>query len=167
MKTEEIKQLIERYLAAETSRHEEQLLQNYFSQADPSSLHPDLRPYAVWFSHITAAQQEDCPAELLQPKPKTIIRSLYLKIAAVAASIALIAYVAFSLSRPTEALFYHSIDGQTLNDQTIAIQTAEQHLEQLSRTLQKLNTPQQVLHKLPSAYKTAESALLPLNSKEI
>lgn len=57
MNTNDIKQLLEKYFAAETSVAEEQLLRQYFNYQNTENIDAPLRKYAALFQYFSTAQQ--------------------------------------------------------------------------------------------------------------
>lgn len=57
MNTNNIKQLLEKYFAAETSLEEEQLLRQYFAHENIKNIDASLQKYAALFQYFNRAQQ--------------------------------------------------------------------------------------------------------------
>lgn len=123
MELNEIKHLLDKYEAGETSLQEESVLRKYFTQ---EVIHPELEPYQMLFTFFDESQKERSEVTFKAPK-----RSFKLQWSVAAASVVLFVSM-FTLFNPGKT----SIDALSEEDRVVYEETLEA-LELLSVNFNK------------------------------
>ncbi|MDR2938266.1 MAG: hypothetical protein LBU92_04930 [Prevotellaceae bacterium] len=189
MNEQQVHQLLQRYLAGETSLGEERALQRYFTEEEiPASLKA-YAPLFAFFAKEKAVQplrrSDEAPASSalsLQVKPERIkeprsepqlnSRRLSWSIATgIAASIALLLALNLPKAQSNDSYAYY-VNGERVYNQAAAIESAESKLQMLAVAMQKTHSSMtafeaiqqgsrslQQLGKMAEAYQMVEEKL--------
>ena len=128
MNYKEIEILLEKYFDGESSLAEENLLKHYF--LNNKRTHKE-------FDYAKAMFVQFKQEKGIQYSSKSKGRTLFLRIATVAASIALIAVIAFNQIETSPKIIYCYIDGKAITDKKIAINEVQSALNLVSRNLNR------------------------------
>ncbi|MDR1055296.1 MAG: hypothetical protein LBL90_05630 [Prevotellaceae bacterium] len=184
MNIQDIKQLLDKYFAAETSQEEERKLSAYFSRSDIDS---ELLPYTSLFRQIVEEKQLTAPANIAdklkeiqqrQHKHKTVY-TRYLGISISIAAGLLILLTIGLLHKPAQSnngIFIMYSNGQRIGDPVTAAEFTNKQLEKLLVSFNKasdlitkpINTVEQSLAPLKKTNEqlTKVEQLLGFNSQQ-
>lgn len=146
MNTNDIKKLIDRYFAGETTLSDERTLSAYFNQPDVDK---ELLPYAAIFRQFVAEKQADAPVnatdKLKAAQRKTNYkhnsRIQYIIYLGVAAALFLFLTLALPNNKKddTKDYFVMYVNGERINDQQAALEFTAQQFEKITATFSKTN----------------------------
>lgn len=146
MDTKTIKELLNKYFAAETSQEEERMLSAYFNQSDIDS---ELAPYASVFRQFSAEKQVKAPAnvtnKLMEMQRKEAQKGSR-RIRYISLSIAAGLFIMLSIgifrnyeTKNDNAVFIMYNNGERIDDPVAALDFANKELEKISATFSKTN----------------------------
>lgn len=168
MTTNDIKNLITKYLAAETSLHEEQVLANYFAQN--SAVDSELLPYVSLFSNFSTEKEIKAPSNVLnklkaaQQRSQKRIYTLRRIGIGIAASLLIVLSITLFRTLPTTSnSFVMYSNGERINDPVAAVEFTTKQFEKISTTLNStkpfINKPLHTIEQSLAPVKTTAQQL--------